>query len=309
MKQWLMSTVMLGLVSAGAQAATEDFGKMRKEINIMSNILSSTLKQQEHKVYRVGRIEATYLDNQGIVFTIGSSSRRHRFGHGDFVMPELPELPPVPEVGDFEFEGLSEREIERITEQAEAVFENYAESSREMAEAQRDQAERLRDLREKQRDMAREVRDLERRKRDLQFEERHADEKNKSKYEEKLKKVEQRLAKAVDDERRFGSDVDKIRDKLKADKQARKQRQAEQKANYYQGMERLLADTLCDYGAGLKSLDKGENVTFILNNAGPRTSSGSQDKIYVFSKKDIMSCVSGKSSSKKLLAKATSYHF
>ena len=312
MKRWLLSTVMAGLVTAGAQAATDDFDKMRKEINIMSNILSSTLKQQEHKTYRVGRIDATYLDNQGIVFTIGSASRRHRFGHGDFVMPEmpeLPELPPVVEMGQFEIEGMSERDIERITEQAEAVFENYAESSRELVEARREQAERLRELREKQRDMAREVRDLERRKRDLQFEERHADDKNKNKYEEKLKKVEQRLAKAMEDERRFGSDVDTIRDKLKADKQARKQQLAQQKTSYYQGMQQLLADTLCDYGAGLKSLDKKENVTFILSNAGPRTRRGSQDRIYVFNKKDILSCVSGKGSAKKLLDKATSYHF
>lgn len=315
MNKWLISTVMAGLISAGVQAgdvATDSYKQMRKEISIMSNILNSTLKEQDNKQFRSGRVEATYLKNQGIVFNISTSSKRMSFGDINIVVPDfsaIREVAPVIAPEDWAAGRVSEEEVERVTEQAMRAYEQIAEGSREMAEYQRELAEEARELRDQQRELARDIRDIERRKRDLEFELRHADEKHKQKISQKLKALEEKQAKYKEEERRFSQDATSITSKLKADKLERHKRTQQARTAFYQQVEQSISETMCDYGAGLKSLDKGENVTFVLENAGPKSRKGVMDKIYVFKKKDISACVAGKLKAQGLIDKSQNYFF
>ena len=76
--------------------------------------------------------------------------------------------------------------------------------------------------------------------------------------------------------------------------------------------EETVGTMLCRYGAGLKSLPDGENISFVLSDfvqAQDNSAIGTHDKVYVFKNKDVKACVTGKNSKEQLLSAVTTYIF
>lgn len=88
-------------------------------------------------------------------------------------------------------------------------------------------------------------------------------------------------------------------------------KQAQEKAQqqYFNKLELKVAEGLCLYGNGLKALPADEKVSLILKNAGGNEGRSQLDKIVIFNKADIKSCVIDDINSEQLLAKATKYSF
>jgi len=298
------------LMALSGNALSDEFDSMHKQLNIMTNIIKSSVSiDNEGKRSKINNIESTYLKGQGAVFTISSGSNSSRWGNFNFnfTMPELPVIPAVPRApaaphaSTFTSNGFDIDIDSRVSEEIEHAMESY---ERAMDGLSNDR-DSYRELRDEQRDLSHQVRDLERQKRDLEYQMRRADKVAKKELSEEMKALEKTRI-----------EINKMRQKLSAkstelrkEQQIQKSKQTKERQQYYQQLTATLAESFCLYGNGLKSIPKNEHVSLIIKAAGKKTGRSYSDKIYVFSKKDILSCAAENIDAKQLLAKGKGYQF
>jgi hypothetical protein len=293
--------------TASSAVANNQYAGMHKQLDIMSNIIKSSVSTQEsRKGSRITGIESTYLKGQGIVFTINSSSGNNRWGNFNFnfAMPDIPVAPIAPVVpsrssnDEIEFENQINESVARTMEEASEAYE-HAMASFE------DNREGYRELREEQRDLSYELRDVAREKRDIEYKLRRSDDENKKELKSELAALNKKAAKLALDEKEFKLKSDKLQKK----QQAQKVEQEKARGVYYQGLKTSLTETLCLYGNGLKALPKNEHVSVILKSAGEKDGRRYKDSILVFTKNDISDCSSDKITVSKLTKKSQNYQF
>lgn len=303
MKKTLLAFVVAAL-SANAMAKT-DKAELSKELEIMTGILQTSLKQGMGKQsIRYRGIDATYLAGQGVLFELNTTSSGLHFsfhGIGDLVVPVAPVAPIVVAGGDSDWTiDIDEGEWQELAKEA----------MEEAREAMRDAREKLRDLRGREREYAWEQRELERKVRDLEFEKRSSDQKRKAKLEERSQRLRQEMADLQVKLQEVNNYAKQIEAEQKKQMEERNANKIKEHNRFLANLEANIGDTLCKYGAGLKSLPKGENISFILPQFGaPQESKNKQDKIYVFKHTDVQDCVRDKITSNNLLERADTYLF
>ena len=286
----------------------QPYDKMKKQINIMSNIIKTAMSDGQSKRSRGATIKGIYLKDQGVVFNIDNARLRgfdhfnvdlSSLGLGDMapIAPIAPVAPVV--IGDSEYEFINEDQIERAAEAYEQVIEAF-----------REQSEHARRLREEQRELAYDMRNLSRRKRDMEFELRHAnrDGDDQSDVKQDLVKLEEQLNRLKSKSEQLNERAKKEEKALREQKQQRKTKADKARASYYQNLDNTIAQTLCDYGAGLRQLSKNEHVTFVIS-LGAGDKNGADKKVHTFKKKDIVSCVLEDKTPQELIKGAQSYYF
>lgn len=320
MMKKLISVALAGAFSVSAVAAPDDLTALSKDLKIMETVFDTTLEQSlEKKHPRISGVEATYLKDQGVVF-------RFRAGHGrpmmrgffgDFDMDiDIEELGALGAELGAELGALGHLmgEGEGPHEDIRIVKINGAEIDLDNMDALRD---KLRELSLEQRDIGYEHREIVRRKRDIEFESKRADEKRQKELEIELVELDKELAGLKENKQELGKVVAKVRKKKEAARKIKVEKRKADRANFIAGFESSLSETICRYGAGLKALSNDEKVNVILEGFGENKTSGkkkrksraSSDKIYVFSAKDVKSCVNDKIEPKRLLEKADVYSF
>jgi len=308
-------TALFVLTSTLATTATlaadnSEYAAMHKQLDIMSNIIKSSVSSQKgRKGSKITSIESTYLKGQGIVFTINSSSGNNRWGNFNFnfAMPDFPVVPvaPVAPVApgrssneDAEFQAQINETVARSMEEATQAYEHAIESFEHNREG-------YRELREEQRDLSYELRDVAREKRDIEYKLRRADDEDKKELQSELETLKRQTEKLAVSQKAFKERSDVLR----KEQQTQKAEQEKARSTYYQGLKASLTETLCLYGNGLKSLPKNEHVSVILKSAGEKVDRRYKDSILVFSKKDISDCSADKITVPKLIAKSQNYQF
>jgi hypothetical protein len=306
----LIPCALFALTATNVTAADNQYAGMHKQLDIMSNIIKSSVSTQEgRKGSRITGIESTYLKGQGIVFTINSSSGNNRWGNFNFnfAMPDFPVAPlaPIAPVAssrssneDIELENQINESVARSMEQASEAYEHAMESFEHNREG-------YRELREEQRDLSYELRDVAREKRDIEYKLRRADDKDKKELKSELAALNKQEAKLAVNEKEFKVKSEKLQKK----QQAQKIEQEKARGVYYQGLKTSLTETLCLYGNGLKALPKNEHVSVILKSAGEKVGHRYKDSILVFSKNDIRDCSADKITVSKLTQKSQNYQF
>lgn len=310
----LLTCVAL-LTTNTVTAANLEQGKLNRierDLKIMNNILKTSLAEQTKSR---PSIDSVYLAEQGMLFTIEDRKGFHFNMHSLPNLPELPELPPLPSIGSVSIE-MTEDEIERIEEAAmvaaasamemaeisldymsDVDWSSVSSSERSAYKAQQSQlrAEK-RQLEGEARKLEREVRSIERKLRD-------------SRFEEEIEKAEQDSKKTAalkaEMDKLTGS-LNEVADKLKANsaklqkKAGEIKQQQEKKIKARLALtEKVISESVCDFGSGLRSLEKGQHMTFRIE--------GKTNRLYVFAKEDIMKCGDGKLTAAKLLQQATKY--
>ena len=296
---------MAGMAFGSAQAKT-NLQELDKELEIMTNIMQTALRQDnDRQGIRFRAIDVTYLQGQGVVFEVNTSNSRFHFDIGQMLsglnVPVAP-TPPINVSGDdqhFVIEFADEQEWEELAREANEAAQD----------ALRDAQRKLRDLREKERDYSWEEREYERRKRDLEFEKRNADEKRRKKIDEKAKELKAELKELESKRAEVQRYAKEIEDEQKLQQEKREAAKKAQYTRFLSDFEANVGDVLCKYGAGIKALPASENVSFILPKFGSASRSEKQDRIYVFKHKDIQSCVRDKITANQLLEKASTYMF
>ena len=168
--------------------------------------------------------------------------------------------------------------------EAAREWEAYAEeTSHRFSQAFADNNSRLRDLRNMQRELAWEAREVERELRDITFELRHADEARKKEL-----LVEKEQTKQME---------------------ARKAQQQQAYKTFLAGFESGMSETLCRFGSGLRGLPENEHISMVLKDFEMDESRERKDRIYVFTRADIVRCVQEKIDANKLLTNANIYQF
>lgn len=303
------------LLSAGSQAATQVSPKLKQNLEIMQNILQTSLEQGRES--GVGRISHSYLAGQGVLFQTSTQGSFGRY----FAMAPIAPMPPggisVPvsisidkdqiaaisarasAVANAAMSGghIDEEAIDALAEQAEAEVE-------QIMDQQEQQQDMMRDVREQKRDLEREFRDLEREKRDLDFQSKVG--KLDADQQKELTKIN---SKSAD----LKKQLDAIAQKYSVMEQEYQKKRVEQAKIAAEKQKELIAtisvnfaNTLCDYGASLRELKDNEFVSLQLSNSHGRNS---QDIYWVFKKSDINQCVTGKLNTESLLKKAEYYQY
>jgi hypothetical protein len=308
MKKLLLSVLAVTAMAAPLQAdeLKQPYSKLKKQIDIMSKIISTSLSDGDN-VHRSGgvNVSGVYLKSQGVVFEIDSARGIRqvlsKFGHDSsfrFTLPERPiiAVKPIKPVifGDDDINILVEEGLEQAAEAYEEVIEAF-----------REQSEHTRELREEQRELAYEMRNYARRKRDMEFEMRHADGNSKD-LKENLGELEQEIKRLELKNNELNERAEKEESQLKQKQQLQQDKLAKAKKQYFARLDTSIAETLCDYGAGLRQLAKNERVTFIIDVPGSKNIS---KKIHSFTKKNIISCIMEDKTSTELLKSAESYYF
>lgn len=305
MKKTLIALLFSGLCAAPVQAKT-DLNDLGKELEIMTSILQTAMKQSNNrKGIRFRSIDATYLASQGVVFNVRTSNGGWAFAMDlsgmTTVVPPAPPLEPLTV-----FSGgngirieLDDHELQMITEDALRVAQD----------ALRESSEQLRELRSRERELAWEQREYERRRRDIEFERRNADSDYRKELDKELKELDQELKSLETKKKEVDEYADQLEQEQQQQAQKREQAMEQEYKRFLADFEAEVGDILCSYGAGLKALPEDEHVTFLLSDFGSVSHKGNQDRVYVFSLKDIRACVVDKIDAEKLLGNAKSYLF
>lgn len=279
----MVTTLGLGSYSAVSQNNTA-YEQALRELDIMSNIFEAASDQRRNnrdenrEDSRYDFDEALYLADQGMLFTF-----RMRSGPGFF--PGM----------NFSFGGMP---IEAIVEISRDINEEFGDLQREMffigdrnfAGFSEEQLEEMEIMSEEMEERQDNIRDLQRDLRDLQREARNNDE-----DDEQLEAEIAALEAQLDTEReQLETQSDQYRLFIDEFRQAR---QEELTARNQVAVNEIM-NTLCDYGATLRSLDDDEHVTIILENFNDNL-----DQLYVFDFADVAACSSGEN----LLQSALSY--
>lgn len=307
---------------SNSASADDHLEKLHKDTLIMQNIMTTSLKQDSRRSgIRFRKIETGYLAGQGLVFdvhTSNSTGNMHfNFNFND-IMQEVENfadafdrhdvhgdsdnvvVPDIPDGFSFSFD---------MNEDAEEMIEESRERTRE---AHRHNRERWRDLREKEKELDWEHRERERNIRDYEFELRHSDDERKAKIEKEVKEIKKELEKIESRK----AEYEKLALELEEEEKTRKSKEQEAKLrqvkSFLANFESTIAETLCDYGSGLKSLPDNEKVNFILKDFAKgknQKSRDEMDKVYVFNLKDVRDCVLEKITPNDLLLKTQTYLF
>ncbi|WP_199609225.1 coiled-coil domain-containing protein [Flocculibacter collagenilyticus] len=320
MNNWITTTIaaVVIAISTPAQAAnsgfksTEEFDKLRKEIDIMSNIINATAEEVYSKELRMRSGDSHYLAGQGIIFELKTRGSRHFrkvFHYIDDNMP-VPPMPPEDLLEDLDLTSLDiEVNGQNVGKIAEEAIKSSVHAYESAVQGFYVRNEKERELRDEIRDLDSDIRDLERDKRDLEFERRHATHEKKSSLEKELNKVDKKIAKIREKRKEIDKHRAKLIESMKEKKQTLLQEYKSTQKQLFSAAEQMISETLCNYGNGLRSLPKDENVTFVLKDVSKDRHGDKQDKIYIFKNSDIRECVRGKIDANELVSKGTHYFF
>ncbi len=306
MKTFLAAT-MIGtlLTSVPAVAATEKMKTLNKELEIMSGVIDTALKQSSpRKGLRYRSLDSTYLAGQGVVFSVSVRNSTSGFSLSN-IFGHVPEA-PMPPVAIIDADSRFEIEFE---EEWEVVAEEMEEAGQRLAEIFHESNDQIREMRSRERELEWERRELERRTRDLEFELRQAGKERGDSIKDELNEVSKELAQLDIQEK----ELEKYASKMEQEQQARieAQRDAQEKAykQFLANFEGSIGDTLCRFGSGLRGLPDNEHISFVLEQFMRDDSGDMQDRIYVFSKEKVKSCVQEKITASALLSSARVYNF
>ena len=282
----LIPLALLALPVLSATPSAESLNKSQREIQIMNNILRASLDAEPG--IKVRQLNGTYLAQQGYNFTISASGISGGFNKWSdfFVKPEI---------------ELVEDEVVVLSQQSTSELANEA---YQMAmEALRLSSEKMREFAEQEREIEYEIREVERERRDLNLERRHA--KQEKGVEKEIEKLEEQIAKLQKEKKALREKRDDVKQDLKSQAKEKHNKAAKARTKNLLTVTKSLAQTLCDYGAGLKSLKNQQYVNFVLDKAA----TNKQDLVIIFKKAEINKCVVGDSDAQKLLASAVQYRF
>ncbi len=302
----MKSILVAGLLtsSMSAMAASPNMAELNKELEIMSGVIDTALKQDAtQNGIRYRSVETTYLAKQGVVFDVNVRSRGAGWSAQlSQILPTMPVAPRAPVVisnndSDFEFEVSEE-------------WEEFAEDTMErLSDVFRESSSQIRELRSQERELASEKRELERRKRDLEFELRMAGNGREKEIKEELKELDKEMNQYASREKELESHAAEL--EKEQNERVAKQKEAQEQAykQFLANFEGNIGDTLCRFGAGLRSLPDDENISFVLKDFSHDSRGKDTDRIYVFSKRKVKDCLQEKINPSQLISSADIYEF
>ena len=159
------------------------------------------------------------------------------------------------------------------------------------------------------RELAWESREAERELRDIAFELRHADEARKKELLAQKAESTELLKQLEAKEKSMKDELKAIEKEQTKQMEERKAKQQQAYKTFLAGFESGMSETLCRFGSGLRGLPENEHISMVLKDFETDESRERKDRIYVFTRADIVRCVQEKIDANKLLSNANIYQF
>lgn len=300
----LIKALLISVISlTGSYSyAAADYNKIRRDISVMSQILRGAFEDEVDCNRCRAKVEGSYLAEQGAVFRITPSKTYFRYiGRNDFDSDSR--------IYDWDFTSLDDlAEIPGMVHEILADIDIDLGDGRHYGTRSRDNQILDRETRGRMRELSRKRRHLEEEMRDIEIEMIHAEDDERQQQEQRLVEISKQVG-SLEEKRKKLDEV--IERRKSAYEQRRKEEQEKQNRRLQQRMmefEDLILSTFCDYGANLKGVPNDQHVTIVLENVADRRSK-TQSTIYVFNKKDLLSCQNSSLDSDGLKQRAIVYNF
>lgn len=295
MKTHLLTALLFGAIWTPAQSP--DMEALHQDIRVISNMLETVFDRDDNRrnplYHHDVDVRGTYLRDQGIVLYIDSDSP---FSHFGFEMPDIEFVFPeavMPVLGAEDMEETWEL-YEEAMEELQDVYMEVDEISRDrdnpasLRDAMRALREEHKQAMSEQRSITRDLRRQLERSREMTDEERQA-------VAAKIKASQNEL-KSMSDQ--YSNQLKELRDKQQMEWQ-------EKQTNF----ERDIINALCDYGSALRSLPNDQFLTLIFDDGARSADGNERDRIYVFTKSDLLACRDGRIDKQTLMQKGAAYAF
>lgn len=301
MKKYMVALAGVCALAALASATLNngvDMEKMKKEIRVFENIVRTTFEDdQSRKDERLhpNEMSAIYLDGQGVMLDVNVGHGRFGFEMPLMGLIDFDMEPVLAQIG--EIDGA---QIEVDTEEIEQAFE---EASRALEESEMafdgegvgdDVRVKLKELAKERAKLMQEVHEKRREAFKRMREEKALSEADRKRMEEQAKVLADRIQTSS---KSIRARMDKLR--TESDQQWG--------ARIKPFVDSFL-ETVCEYGAGIKSLPADERLTIVFRNAD-RSEGQSRDLVYVFTKKDLLACRDGQLSAAELKSRSVHYSY
>ncbi len=281
----------------GSEKTAQQLEKTIKNVRIMEGILSTATETKSGDSR--ARIESLYLANQGVVFWVDPRTRH--FKHGiEFNFNAIgPFIDEVMETVEEELESTLEWQMDGDDSFDFSHLEHPTPPEFELISPGREHSEELREWVNQYKTYADEMRQAFAEQRQLAEEMRryHRELRKSARDSEAEQKARASLDKTRQSYQQLKKNIDKKMAEAKAKREALSRRQ-------FQALLHDLVSTLCDYGSAMRTLDKNEHITFVVEDAGEGRR---EDMVYVFKKADIDQCTLNDQAAAEVLAKATRY--
>lgn len=286
----VMSAAGCATITAQAQQSNiSQRDALKQELEVMNSIFETKLSQhrdentdQRRRHFRSQQLSFDYLAGQGVVYHV-NFGRHFNFDFDfDFGAPVPPDA-PLPEI------IIEKRLINDGIEEIETSYRNVTEAGLAVGELVREMQEHRRQVR------------------DLEFAVNSAEGDGREEIEQELAEAKEELANARTKLDEHKQQLREASSEIQAKQQQRREARAARLQQQVIAFEQTLAETLCTYGATLKSLPNNENVSFVLQGAGDKDAGGN-DKVYIFDKQTLIDCQKNNNAS-DLLTKALTYSF
>jgi hypothetical protein len=279
-------TLGTALLASHAVLAEQDFGRIHKDVTVMSNIIKGTFESSNACRGCRPRIESNYLADQGAVFTVSMNSWRsfevsQEFNPSSsysFVIPSPNEVQQV-EITEVVSEVLDNvgMVMDDLGERIEFRLNDFEHDELVL----RQDSETRRALR----DLNRERRDLEFQRREYEIEMIHANEEQRKKIEKQVLGLEGKVREVEEKQAKLSKAFESEREERERKRQAKLQQAKAEAEAQQKAMEDVVLQSLCDYGATLKNIPSSEHVSLIFDR-GSKTPSN----VLVMDMKDVQGC-------------------
>lgn len=292
LRKQLVTLSFIALSAAGCAAVaaqTQSTGAelrsaLKQELEVMNSIFETKLAQNQaageerSRIFGMQRFNFNYLAGQGVVYYVNFGGP---FGF-DLELP-LPPGAPMPDV------MIEKRIIKNGVEEVETNYHHMVTNGLAVGDVTRDIHEKRRQIR------------------DLEFAKNAADGTGRQEMEKELTVAKQELelmrSKLDEQKQQLQAAAADFKDKQQQRREARRAQLEKQVSAF----ERTLAETLCTYGATLKSLPNDEHISFVLKGSAI-DDTGTRDKVYIFDKASLMTCQKNNKAS-DLLSQSLTYSF
>ncbi|MDK1025129.1 MAG: hypothetical protein QGD92_12975 [Gammaproteobacteria bacterium] len=295
---------------ATSSLADNEFNKIRKDIKVMTKIISGAIESDDECRKCNASVRGSYLAEQGAIFVI--SSRRSFFKQvfisdddANVELFELETLADLPEmIGNIMSDvGIAIGEIDFDHDIHEFYTTRLGRHhyARHQSDLDRQSRSDLRSLRREMRQLRDEIRDQE-------IALIRAEDTAKQDLEQTIRGLEENIRELEQKGDQLNDVLDRERERKAQERKKimRTAQEARQKQNTM--LEHSVLATLCDYGASLKNLPSNERVTLLFEREGRRWAEN-RTKVYVLKKKDLLACQQDDLDKNGLIEKSISYNF
>ena len=289
----VLTSVSLVFDSTMSMAASKDYGKIKRDISVMTRIISGSIQDEDSCQGCRVHVKANYLAAQGAVFTIENTSSGFVMSNFRIIAPEaLEALENLPQVvgsllRDF---GAPLADMDTRIE----IYEDFSDHGDYGSTHFIIDRSAIRDLR-------RQTRDLELQMHDHEIEILHAAEENRAELEESLADLEEAREELENQREGMNKKYETARKERDKEREKRKLERLRKETEVLVNIQNLIMQSFCDYGSTLKNLPENEYVSVVFEQRRDDTS-----LIYVLKRNDVTKC---NSDGATLIKKALSYQF